>query len=738
MSTNTLVKAVMDGAIKNLTNRPRLDDKGVSIVFGNANVSHESAEYHAALGVANEYEEAVAKFLGSLAYESADAGYTGKLTAAQINAGKFVAAYVSNPKAAVAEYSKQKSIPQDDYTKVMDPGNVEGYLSNDVAYGMIAQEAFDGQNLNNAIYFSIAYNVGAATQDEFGETIYPTIAVSPTESGLSVSVEYVAIMKEFMRNVNGSVVHDVVDRQSILKKMYDSKTFGSDATALIPVFRDSGAYQNDSKFVTGSKYVEDKITPDAITTAALKFGEEVDILGISQTDDILAKGVMDNTDAVDRAVSLSKVFIEVQNKAGNATELIAYDVSAVNSKRFYPAIVGHWKKLICSFDLKGASLNTANTKQFKDGKSDTASTVLGEITGNYNIMVEFNINGNLNVEDGKLRLTAAPIQFIGVRDENGSLLPSTAQQYTDAKALVEKAKLVGYVVDAKRTNTNVRTRGVVVSNEIYNYIYNAPFRSGITCLKPLVQYSGTENDANRVAAQAQATGFIISNMAVNTLVDHISALRAAKQNGSIETMVFEGPSEKFIYPYFREENIDLADVVDSLESNKRDDDIRANLLQRINNIAMDMIIKSNYGPVFSVLKGNSGQKITIVIATDPNLARLMVKDGVSEFEYGDRFRFKVVSTYNELVKGTISILPTVNDENKNTTPDPLNYGFCIYTPTIVYEVSKTTNGAVAGELNTIPRFLHVTNLPIAGVIGVSDVSSVFDKLELHTAPKARD
>ena len=150
-----------------------------------------------------------------------------------------------------------------------------------------------------------------------------------------------------------------------------------------------------------------------------------------------------------------------------------------------------------------------------------------------------------------------------------------------------------------------------------------------------------------------------------------------------------------------------------------------------------MIIKSNYGPAFQVLKGNSGQKITIVVATDPNLARLIVKDGVSEFEYGERFKFKIVSTFNELVRGQIFILPTVLDENKNTTPDPLNYGFCIYTPTIVYEVSKTTNGAVAGELNTIPRFLHVNNLPLGGFIKVSDVSAVFNKLELHTAPKAR-
>ena len=733
-NTHQLVKAVMDGAKMHLANSPRLNAESVDALFGGTSISHESAEYANLTSTAKSYQDAVASIIRSLQIGNEAVDYSAKLSKAQINAGKFVAAFASNPKAAIAQYTKPRSVAQDDFNIVVDSANVEGYLSGESAYNMIAQEAFDGQNLNNAIYFSIAYNVGAATQDEFGETIYPTIAVSPTEAGISVSIEYVAIMKEFMRNVNGTVVHQVQDRVSILKKMYDSKTFGSDATALIPVWRENGVYQNTDKFVDGSKYVEDKIAPEAVTTGALKFGEDIDILGISQTDDILAKGVMDNTDAVDRSVALSKVFIEVNNKAGSKKELISYDVSAASSKRFYPAIVGQWKKLVCSFDLKGASLNTANTKTVEG----QASGALGEITGNYNIMFEISINGSLNVDDGSIKLTSAPLKFLGVRDENGKLIASTEQTYIAAKTLIEtKASLVGYVVDAKRTNTNVRTRGVVVSNEVYNYIYNAPFRSGITCLKPLVNYAGTDNDANRIAAQAQATGFIISNMAVNTLVDHFNALRAAAQNGGLESMAFEGVGEKFIYPYYREEAIDLADVVDSLESSKRDQDIQANLIQRINNIAIDMIIKSNYGPAFQVLKGNSGQKITIVVATDPNLARLIVKDGVSEFEYGERFKAKLVSTCNELVRGQIFILPTVLDENKNTTPDPLNYGFCIYTPTIVYEVSKTTNGAVAGELNTIPRFLHVNNLPLGGFIKVSDVSAVFNKLELHTAPKAR-
>lgn len=721
-SNYTLVSSIIDHAKTSLKNSPKVGSDVVDLMFGKSSISHESAEYAVARNTIDNYETVVSDIVSQLKISNEDF----KLTDAQIKAGQVIAAIAANPKRSLEKISSaQLPVSQGDNQVVVSAEslNVDGFLPNNVIQAQIAQESFDGQQLNNAIYFSIAYNIAAATQDEFGETLYPTITVSPVESGISVSVEYVAIMgKEVLRDTKGTPVVDVENRIPVIKAMYDHSVFGVDTSAIIPVFRTS----NKDNFVEECKYVDDTTSNVAIETAPLKFGKAIDILGISQTDEQLAKGVMDNTDAVDRAVNISKLYFTLGD-AGNL-EYFSYDVSNIASRRFYAPPQGHYKLLKCSFKATGAAINTSNTKKV----NGAASTVLQGLEQNHNIMLQFNVTGELNVESGVVDLNAFEIRLEGVRDASGNLLADTDPKYTAIKTAIEKAKLVGYVLEARRTNTNVRTRGVIVSNEIYSYLYNVPFRSGVTCVKSLVNYSGTENDANRVAAQSQTTGFIISNIAVSTLVNHVESLRAAKDNGSLAHLEFEGIGAKFTDPYFREESIDLADVVDSRESNKRDDDVRSNLLQRINNIAMDMIIKSKYGPSFKVLKGNAGGKITIVIATDPNIARLIVRDGVSEFEYGDRFKFKVVSTYNNLMTGRIIIVPTVLDANKNTSPDPMNFGFCAYTPTIVYEVSKTTNGAVAGELNTIPRFLHVTNLAIAGVINISDVSNVFNKITINT------
>ena len=734
-STKDLVVSVYAQAVDGLKNKPSIDARAANLLFDKTSISQEDASYVTVSNSINSFETAVSDIISELSVAKEEF----KLTDAQIKSAKMIAAVAAGGKASFEQILNPASIKDKKGQTVVavESMGLEGYVTPDQVGAVVSQEAFDGQQLNNAIYFSIAYNIGASVQDEFGETLFPTIAVSPTESGISVSVEFVAIANEYLRNKSGKPVDgsDPDDRIAVIKAIYDNEIFGVDTTALIPVYRDNDA-ENMANFVADGKYTDDKTTGKPIVTAPLKFDTAIDLLGISQTDDILAKGNMDNTDAVDRAVSLKTVYFTMKGAQGTeADELFAYDVTAVDGRRFFPAsaVEGHYKGLRCNFKANGISINTSNTKK-ADGN---ASTNLASLAGNYNIFLQFNISGDLNTDSGVVDLTAGSVRLVAVRNAAGELVDKNDVEYKKIEKAVGAAKLVGYVLDAKRTNSNVRTRGIIVSNEIFSYLYTVPFRSGVTCIKSLVNYSGTENDANRIAAQSQTTGFIISNIAVKTLVDHVDSLRSLSDNGALGAFKFGGIGRKFIKPYFRQENVNLSDVVDSLESNKRDDDIRSNILQRVNNIAMDMIINSNYGPAFKVLKGNSGQKIKIVIATDPNIARLIVRGGESEFAYGDRFTFVVVSTYNNLMKDKIVVVPTVLDANKNTTPDPLNFGFCAYTPTIVYEVSKTTNGAVAGELNTIPRFLHVVNLPIAGLINVSGVAEAFSKIALWTAPKAR-
>ncbi|EKD22638.1 MAG: hypothetical protein ACD_84C00028G0001, partial [uncultured bacterium] len=49
-----------------------------------------------------------------------------------------------------------------------------------------ALEAYDERENKNAIVYSVAYNMQAARQDEFGEAFFPTTVVTPDQVGFAV------------------------------------------------------------------------------------------------------------------------------------------------------------------------------------------------------------------------------------------------------------------------------------------------------------------------------------------------------------------------------------------------------------------------------------------------------------------------------------------------------------------------------------------------------------------------
>lgn len=229
-------------------------------------------------------------------------------------------------------------------------------------------------------------------------------------------------------------------------------------------------------------------------------------------------------------------------------------------------------------------------------------------------------------------------------------------------------------------------------------------------------------------------GLFTSAFAVKKLTEFADSLHALSQNGALQDAVYEGVSRYITNPWFRTHSFELGSVVDSTQSSDRDEDIRAALRLKIKNEVIDMYTHSNYGVAFEILRGNLGGNIGVIIGTDPRLKTLLIKDE-STFSLGDGFDAKVVSTLNPLVAGKIFITFGVFDANRNTNPNPLNFGNCIWSPTLSYEVQKTTNGAVSRELHNMPRFLHIINLPILSVFNVTDVQNVFSKIPVHTKVK---
>jgi hypothetical protein len=57
-------------------------------------------------------------------------------------------------------------------------------------------------------------------------------------------------------------------------------------------------------------------------------------------------------------------------------------------------------------------------------------------------------------------------------------------------------------------------------------------------------------------------------------------------------------------------------------------------------------------------------------------------------------------------------------------PNPLHFGNMAWKPEVTVVLPMIRNGAQSKELTVQPSFLHITNLPILGVINVSGISAI--------------
>jgi hypothetical protein len=185
----------------------------------------------------------------------------------------------------------------------------------------------------------------------------------------------------------------------------------------------------------------------------------------------------------------------------------------------------------------------------------------------------------------------------------------------------------------------------------------------------------------------------------------------------------QGLSQYFVNNYFREENLDLAAVVDTTRSSERIEDIRAGLVNKIRQIVTDMILNSNYKIARDTL-GYTGP-IDVLIGMDLGL-KLQIFGDTKQEMVGD-LRFNYAGTPFDEMKDRIVISLGVRNGNVNKQIDPLNFGVCLWSPELVINTKKTIGEGVRTEVSTFPRFLHYINLPILAVLNVTNTESISGK-----------
>ncbi len=202
-------------------------------------------------------------------------------------------------------------------------------------------------------------------------------------------------------------------------------------------------------------------------------------------------------------------------------------------------------------------------------------------------------------------------------------------------------------------------------------------------------------------------------------------------NGSVKDIAILGVSRFFVDAYYNEINYDITTNVDSRRSGERTEDIQKAMIARIRDEVTKMYVSSNYGIAKSIIPGTSAGKTLVVIGTDTRISQLLTDGdlyGKTSINIGDQFEVKIVSTMNPLVTGKMYITFGDNTATKNEKVNPLGFGCTFWSPELSLDVVANRGGSIVRELSTMPRFMHVAQLPIMSIINVSGITDSLGKV----------
>lgn len=580
----------------------------------------------------------------------------------------------------------------------------------------LALEAYDDRDNKNAAMFSIAYNMQAARQDEFGETLFPTVVLAPDQVGISITVRLMQVYNDLYRQISGDL--DQYRKKNIIRAVADPTILKSESTRIIPVHRVESA----AKFVDVALLAPRTVTleGESILTSSLATGVPVSLLGLSQTDTLLQSGAMDVTDSIERAIRLHYLVI----KAGD--DILKVDVSNLPLSEFTYATQGNFRKMALNFDTTSVLIND-KTKQ-ADGSA--LVDLLPIVTGDYTVRLEIAATGSVNIETGQTEVYGNKVRVYTVQDTAMELLDPTAAPANAIVALFDDAEIIGYEVIAYRSNLNRRQRGQLIDTTFESQAYNVPYFAPFTAIHPVTLDGQT--DASDLQALVTATRVLTSNKAVTALIEAAQGLHeyvVAEDYVGLAPDIL-GVGRFYVHPSYFEEAVNMTDIVDSMASKDRAEDIQMALVNKIRDYVYRMYRDSEYQAAADALSGGTAPTPEVIIATDPVIGRWLMVTGELR-TLGGEFNTRIVTSLDRRVAGKIFVTFGVFDETRNSQVNPLSFGNMLWSPEVTVVLPISRNGQISKELCVTPRFRHIVNLPIMTALTITGLPNTVSKMPIH-------
>lgn len=594
-------------------------------------------------------------------------------------------------------------------------------------------EAYDARTLTNFIGDSVVFNMQAARQLEFGESFYPTIVLTPDQTGFDLTIRRTMVLNARRHEVSGKFVD--WNRRNVIDAYIDPTILADDSIKIVPHYIDGNA-ENNGFFAVGIAAREVEVNGITIKTAPLRPNVTIDLAGISQNPTVNAGGQLNQTDSIDIKANLQNLYFKITNQAGNTSDFIPFDVTGLQFTQFIRAPQGNARMISLNFVSHDLIL-TGTTKNIGDVASPALTYLATAPRTGWLVRLNVSVFANLDTETGELKLTSHEAAIDSVWDTNsdptglnGYTQITDGTELTALKNVINKIEVVGYDLIASRSNLNRRELGLLVNvfEEVVRYV--VPLGAPITLQSPITK-TRTNADLLAPVVLARARN---ENNAVTQLLRFRDQLKSIKPlltytNRKARPPRIEGIGHTVVYPFFDSVELKLDEVVQGIKSHERRADVSAAIVQQIRELVARMHTYSGYELAVEALDGQPTKPL-LVIGVDPILRQHLIIDGDTRLA-GIDFDHKVVSTMDMRVRGHIFLAFTRPNLGK---ADPLNFGNMAWIPELVTTANITREGGTSTETMVQPRSLHVNTCPILGEIIVTGLAAaVVDRIPTNMA-----
>lgn len=563
-------------------------------------------------------------------------------------------------------------------------------------------ESYDRTNMTGYVEQTITWNVLSARQDDFNEAFWPTIVATPDQSIFMVNIDRTLTYNGYDR-INGGKAADF-KRRPLLDAVRNHEILLNSGTLIAP-FKDPNNNQN--AYFTAETITQDlKVDQVTVPSAPLRPDTEIDLIGLSNHPLLLKGGVLNEQDALDPAVKIRTVYLKATK--GADTALIAIDTSLLPSNQFFKTPEGDWRDMLLNFK-NDTILLTAATQSI----ANIPAAPLAGLTGK--VHLELKLNGDLNAQSANITV-GGNVAVKRVYNAAGVELPLTAPDVTGLTFT-----FVGYDVEARRTNSNHRTRGILVEQNQRREGYVIPLQAPVTYAKPKNTDANYDNSVN-TEALINTTRVQTNNAGVTHLFTSARAIKAAAEayvaGGPVPQV--EGLGRELIKPYYRHIEVDMEKVLNSVRSSDKLSDIQGFFTTLIGQAVAEGMSKSGYWAAVAAMNGGVERKPTVIMGTDQVLPQYLMVQG-DDRTVGPLLKPLVVQSPDERMEGKIFVALRLTD---GADYNPLNFGMHIWIPELVSEIQMIRGGSLSDEVGVQRRNRHVNNCQWLIEIDVTNLDKV--------------